>query len=228
LSRPVRLLVVLAAAASLGGCVSLFPKAKPSQLYDFSDAPVAPPSASSRAPSAVMLGAVIFPRAATSDAILTRTGAEAAYIAGARWVAPAQVLFREAVDRAFDSGGKVRVLARGELGQAAGVVRIEVRTFETRYPAPEAVPTVTVALQARLTRMDGSPVDEREFKADTLASDNRVGAIVDAYRASTGKALGDLVAWVEATAPPPAAAAGGRTTTTTTQSTTTSTTTTRP
>ncbi len=227
MSRPIRALILLAAAVSLSGCVSLLPKSKPSQLYDFSDVPVTAPPANARAPAAVVLGGTTFPRAATSDAILTRTGAQAAYISEARWVAPAQVLFREAVDRAFDGGGKVRVLSRGELGQTSGALRLEVRTFETRYPAPEAIPTVAVSLHASLTRIDGALIAERDFNAETPAADNRVGPIVDAYRTSTGKVLSDLAAWVETSAPA-ATGASRPSTTTTTQSNSTTTTVTRP
>ena len=208
MSRPIRAVLLtfgLAAAVSLGGCVSLLPKAKPAQLYSFADVPVVAPGPAAGPSSAIVLGALTFPRAATSDAMLTRTGAEAAYIAGARWSGPAAVLFREALDRAFDNSGKVRILSRGELGAAAGILRVEVRAFETRYPAPEAVPTVAVVMHARLTRIDGAFVAERDFAAETPASENRVGPIVDAYRTSTAKSLGELVGWLETNAPPPSA-----------------------
>lgn len=219
-------LVGLAAAVSLGGCVSLLPKAKPAQLYSFTDVPVVSTTPAAGPSSAIVLGALTFPRAATSDALLTRTGAEAAYVAGARWTGPASVLFREAVDRAFDGSGKVRILSRGELGAAAGILRIEVRAFETRYSAPEAIPSVAVVIHARLTRIDGSFVAERDFATETPASENRVGPIVDAYRTSTSKSLGGLVGWLEANAPPQPGVVRSATTTRSTSS--VSTTTTRP
>jgi cholesterol transport system auxiliary component len=225
--RPVRLFLAAGLALSLGGCVSLLPKSKPAQLYSFVDAVEAKATPASGPASAVVLGALTFPRAATSDALLTRTGAEAAYISEARWTAPAQVLFREAVERAFDKSGRVRILGRGELGQAAGILRIEVRTFETRYAVKDAIPTVAVVAHARLTRVDGTFVDARDFEAETPATENRVGPIVEAYRTSTAKALGDLTAWLETNAPPPAARPA-TSTTTTTQSTSTTTTTVQP
>lgn len=231
MSRPFRLALSslgLAAALGLGGCVSLLPKAKPAQLYSFSDSPKVSTTPATGPGSAIVLGALTFPREATSDALLTRTGAEAAYISEARWTAPASVLFREAVDRAFDNSGRVRLLSRGELGAAAGILRVEVRAFETRYPAPEAVPTVAVIAHARLTRIDGSFVAERDFAAETPATENRVAPIVDAYRVSTGKALGELVGWVEANAPPQPAPAASRVSAQSTSTTTTTTTSARP
>jgi cholesterol transport system auxiliary component len=227
-SRPIRAalaLAGLAAALSVGGCVSLLPKAKPAQLYSFVEPPVVAPPRTGPA-QAVVLGALTFPRPATSDALLTRTGTEVAYIGEARWASPAAVLFREALDRAFDNSGKVRVLARGELGQAAGILRIEVRAFETRYAAVGAIPTVAVLAHATLTRVDGGFIAERDFAAETPAADNRVGPIVDAYRASTGKTLGELASWLEANAP--AQPTVVRSSTTTQSTSTTSTTTTRP
>ena len=64
-------------------------------------------------------------------------------------------------------------------------------------------------------------------QAETPAAENRVGPIVEAYRASTAKALGELTTWLEASAPPPASKPAA-TTTTTTQSTSTTTTTVQP
>ena len=225
--RPILVLAGFAAAVSLGGCVSLLPKAKPSQLYSFADTAVVAPTGVPTGPaSSIVLGAMTFPRAATSDALLTRTGAEAAYIAEARWTAPAAVLFREATERAFDNSGKVRILSRGELGTAAGILRVEVRAFETRYPAPEAVPTVAVIFHARLNRVDGNFVAERDFAAETPASENRVGPIVGAYRTSTAKSLGELVGWLETNAP--AQPAVVRSSVTTQSTSTTSTTTLAP
>jgi cholesterol transport system auxiliary component len=81
-------------AGGLGGCVSLLPKAKPAQLYRFGAADSTPPDGAVESRSGadkigVVLGTVGFPRASTSDGILTVTGDQTAYIAGVRWVAPA-------------------------------------------------------------------------------------------------------------------------------------------
>jgi cholesterol transport system auxiliary component len=156
----------------------------------------------------VLLAAVTFPRAAQGDTLLTVTGpAEAAYIEGSRWVAPAVVLFREAVERRFDEASqRTRLVARGDLGRTSLILRMDVREFEAVYAAPETIPEVSVSVYARLVRADGSALEERTFKVRRPASDNRVSAIVEGLDRATTEVLDQVVAWTDAAAalPPPA------------------------
>ena len=96
-------------AVSLCGCVSLLPKQTPVQLYQFGQA-APPPPAAAGAPVVVgrgqpVLGVILaqvgFPRAATGDGLLTSRGQQAAYIASARWLTPAVLMFQEDAERAF-------------------------------------------------------------------------------------------------------------------------------
>jgi cholesterol transport system auxiliary component len=141
-----------------------------------------------------------FQAESSDDRILTVGDGKAAYIAQSRWVAPAEVLFNEAVSQAFDAS-PVRLIARGQQGRSAYALRIDVRTFETRYDAgPNAAPTVVVRVHAALTRSDQSSVGEQEFAASAPAAGNRVGAIVQAYDKAVADIVGKLVSWTEATA----------------------------
>jgi cholesterol transport system auxiliary component len=221
-------------AAGLCGCISVLPKSDPDQLYSFGHAvsaaaPEAAPAAPPAAPEVgVLLAAVNFPRAATGDQILTMTGPQSAYIAESRWVGPAAVLFREAVERRFEADSRnARLLRRGELGQARMVMRINVRDFEAVYAnGPETIPTVVVSLTARLTRTDGTSLVERSFDVRRPAGDNRVSAIVEAFDAAVNQVLGELVTWTDQAAaalPPeaPVVQPAARRSTTTTSTTTT-------
>jgi cholesterol transport system auxiliary component len=201
----------------LSACISVLPKTKPDQLYSFGHGGDAKPAAA--APSTatapgVLLAAVVFPRAATGDGILTITGNQSAYIAQSRWVGPASVLFREAVERAFDrSAQRSRLISRGETGRDALVLRLDVRDFEVLYPnGVGSTPTVAVSFRARLTRPDGTAMDEKPFDVRKAAIDNRVGPIVDAFDAATSEALTGLVTWTDQTAAslPPAPATATR------------------
>ena len=91
-----RSLAVAALAVSLSGCITLLPKTKPVGLYRFGEAQVSV----AKGPPGTMFGVLktpsAFTRAAAGDRILTSTSGEVAYIAGARWVSPAFVLFEEA------------------------------------------------------------------------------------------------------------------------------------
>ena len=196
--RPL-LLVLAVSAVALSGCISLLPKSKPAQLYSF----VPPPAAA--APSSAKAAAVFrtngsFQQESADDRLLTVTGGHAAYVADSRWVAPASVLFDQAVSQAFDAS-PVRLIARGQQGKAAYALRLDVRNFEAHYDnGDKAAPTVVVRLHAALNKADQTLVGEQMFEAKVTAGDNRVGAIVSAYDKAMGEVIGKLVAWTQATA----------------------------
>ncbi len=184
----------LALALALGGCISLLPKSDPAQLYRFgATAPAAQPM---RADAVGVFDAGgQFQREAAGDRILTVTGDRVAYIADARWIAPAEVLFGEAVASAFESsGGKARLVARGEPARSDYVLRLDVRNFETDYGAGGA-PTVRVRVRAVLTAGQGRPPAEQIFEVRVPAAENRVSAIVAAYDQALAKVLDQVVSW---------------------------------
>ena len=202
--------LTLSLVVGLGGCVSLLPKSKPSQLYRFGGgATAAPPPATavSAGPGVVLLG-LGFPLAAGGDGILTMTGDQAAYIGETRWVSPASVLFQEAAERAFDRpGAGVRLLGRSDLGAARALLRLDVRDFQTLYDqGAAAAPVVVISLHAYLTGIDGRLIDSRGFEVRKRAGDNRVAAIVRAYDEATTEILDSVVGAVAQqvqTLPPP-------------------------
>lgn len=205
LRRAGRLLFAVALAGaltgSLAGCVSLLPKAVPSTLYSFglaerAEAPINP------AARGVTLVPVDFPREALSDGILTVEGPQTSYISGARWVAPAPVVFRQALERAFDAAAPgTHILSRGEAGASVALLAIDVTRFEADYADPKTAPTVRVTLRVRLSGADGAPLDAATFDVSKPAADNRVGPIVAAYDAAATEALTDLARWVDQRVP---------------------------
>jgi len=198
--RTLSLAAICACAVALAGCISLLPKSKPAQLYRFGPAPVASAAPSRPGSVAVFRTNGEFQSEAADDRILTMTGGRAAYIAQSRWVAPAEILFNEAVGNAFDAS-PIRLIARGQQGRFAYALRLDVRSFEARYDAgPDAPPTVVVHIHAALTKSDQSSVGEQDFETRATASDNRVGAIVTAFDKASAEAIGKLVTWTEATA----------------------------
>jgi cholesterol transport system auxiliary component len=196
-----RLAAAAAVALSLSGCISLLPKSKPSQLYKFGTtaAATAPAPAPAGSRIGVLRAGGIFQREAASDRILTVTGERAAYIADARWVAPAEVLFDEAVATAFEGAGRVRLVGRGEPALADYALRLDVRTFETRYHGES--PTVLVRVHAVLLHFQNrTQAAEQTFEAQVPAAENRVSAIVAAYDEATGQVLKALVGWADGAA----------------------------
>ena len=189
-----RLAACVAALLALTGCVTIFPKAEPAQLYRFE---VAAPDAVATKAFEVTRGQIVFNQAASSDGILTMTNGAAAYIDGARWVTPAERMFEEQLARAF-LAGPARLVPRGAAGRSAWVMRLEVQRFEAVYAGdPEGAPTILVEIRASLSRneRDGETVD-RIFRAQVPAKANRVSAIVPAFDAALTSTLTDLTAWV--------------------------------
>jgi len=204
-----RTALVVAAAAALAACVTVFPETKPAQMYRFGGAAPAEAAAEPTASAdqvGVFKGRTSFARAVATDRILTINGAEASYIADARWVSPASVLFDEALSQAFDDNtGPARLVVRGEVSRAAYFLRLDVRNFEAVYDhGARAAPTVVVRVRAVLTRSaDRVLAGDQVFEVKVRAGSNRVGSIVQAFDEASSEAIGKLVDWANATAVKP-------------------------
>ncbi|WP_062094589.1 ABC-type transport auxiliary lipoprotein family protein [Caulobacter sp. CCH5-E12] len=197
----IKAVIVVAAAASLSACISVFPKTDPVSLYRFGQAEVRAEKAPAGAMFGVMKAPTVFTRPSAGDRLLTSTNGEVAYIADARWVSPAFVLFEEAVASAFQNdAGRARLIGRGEIAKADLVLRLEVRTFEAQYVnGPKSAPEIVVRVRGVLNRnQDRALVGDQIFEARVKATDNRVSAIVPAYDQAVAKVLGDVVTWVNA------------------------------
>ena len=194
----------------LTGCVSLLPKQPPAQLYQFGQTP--PPASSAlqtlvgrgQTSPGVILSQVTLPRAAIGDGILTARGDEAAYIAGARWLTPAVLMFQEDVQNAFQARATtVRLIDRGQLGAAAALLRLDVTEFDARYDpaAGSEPPTVVVSLRATLTRADGRALVQKVFTERRPAAQDRVSAIVQAYDLAVQGVMAQAVDWTQVETP---------------------------
>jgi|HubBroStandDraft_1064217.scaffolds.fasta_scaffold26399_2 cholesterol transport system auxiliary component len=187
----------LAGVVFLGGCVTLFPKAEPSQLYRFEVGAAASATPASGPRLDVQLTGYDFDSAAGGDQLLTTHESSVAFVAGARWEEPASELFHAALTRSLEAGGKLRVVGAGQM-KAPLRLRISVTRFEAEYgEGKDAVPTIVVRLHATIERQsDLAVLDERDFEGRTPAEANRVSAMVTAYDVASAKALGDLAGWV--------------------------------
>jgi cholesterol transport system auxiliary component len=212
MTRPIALAAALAAVVGLSGCVSLFPKSEPVTLYKLampSTVPAAQPASAGPA-ATVLLGPLAFTRPAAGDRILTTNGLETAYVGGARWVAPAPIMFQEALATAFDREPGLTLSTRGEAVASDFVLRVEIRTFEAQYSGqgpltaaskkkkqPDlAAPTVVVEAHVTLLNLrDKAAVSDTTFRESTAATDNRMQAIISAYDDSTTSLIHDIVNW---------------------------------
>ncbi|OXE37056.1 MAG: ABC transporter [Phenylobacterium zucineum] len=189
---------MVALLLGLGGCVTLFPKVTPSQLYRF-DGRLSEVAATNPAPSRV--GVVrtggSFNAAAAGDRILTVTGSQVAYLAKSRWAEPAEVLFNEALLRAFNAGpGPARLVIRGEPARADYTLRLDVQRFEAVYDrGARAAPEVCLEIHMVLSRTSNpAQIKDETLAVKARASDNRVSAIVRAFDQAVGKAVAAIIA----------------------------------
>ena len=193
-----RALLMATLAAALGGCVTLVPKAQPDQLYRLAGPPGAAAENATAARFGVLDDTIDFAREAATDRILTVDGDQVAYISGGRWATSAPIMFREALQRGFDAGGPARLIERGQTAQAEYVLKLEVRRFEAIYDhGAGTAPRVVVRVVGSLSKYsDRSPVADREFVASVPASENRLGAIAQAFDQATSQVVGQIVTWV--------------------------------
>ncbi len=196
LIRPIAATVALMA---LSAC-AILSTPDPVQTYRFGSVPVSPAATPLTRPIQVTLRRVEFPEAVEGDKLLAVTGAETAYISGARWISPAADLYMESIQNAFAAQAtRVRLIGPRELTRGQRSLDIDVRSFEARYDAPGLAPTIVVTARARLLALpDRTVAAERVFIVEQPASANRVSAIVAAFDTATRDLNSQIVAWTDA------------------------------
>jgi cholesterol transport system auxiliary component len=203
--RTPALVATCALALALSACISLLPKTKPAHLYRFGQPAGSEAASVASGQIGVFRTNATFQREAAGDRLLTiNSGGQVQYVAETRWVAPAAVLWDQAVLAAFDADpGPVRLISRGEPASAQYILRLDVRNFEARYDhGPKAAPTVLVRVRASLSRGDRAAIGEKIFESQIPAADNKVSAIVPAYDRAVADVLKAVVGWTNEQAKP--------------------------
>ena len=197
----IRPLAATVALMTLSAC-ALLSTPDPVQTYRFGGGVAATSAAAVASPVQVTLRRVEFPEAVEGDKLLGVTGTEAAYIAGARWVSPAADLYMESIENAFAAQAtRVRLIGARELTRGQRSLDIDIRSFEARYDAPGATPTIVVTARARMLVLPERTVSaERVFTVEQPATANRVSSIVEAFDLATRDLNTQIVAWTDASA----------------------------
>lgn len=197
-----RSLLFVITTSLLPGCISVFPKSEPAQLYRFgTTAPQVQNTTTAEPAFNVVLGETGFEHAAAGDRILTVTGTQAAYIKDARWVASSKQLFDSALHHAFDADqGPARLVSSGSISGTDYLLTLDVRTFEAQYRDGQgSAPEIAVEVRAILeSTEDKTAATDQVFKISITAGDNRISAITEAFDQAVSQVLGNLVAWVDA------------------------------
>jgi cholesterol transport system auxiliary component len=194
-------LIALVALNGLSACVTVLPEADPVTLYRFQFAPddqFQPSDAPDKVQTMVIQN-LDLPQDASGDRLLTREGHEVSYIARARWSAPAEQLFREALYEGFGSSSpRVRLSARSTTEAKYGL-SLQIRRFEVEYGNKK--PVVRIEADFSLIRIsDRSIVSSRRVISEVEAPQNRVRDLVVAYEAATTDIILSAIGFAE-TAP---------------------------
>lgn len=193
----------MAGGLSLLSACALLSTPDPVQMYRFGPLDAAYVGPRDAEAVQVSLRRVQFPDAVASDRLLAVTGHEASYIAGARWVSGARLLYVNSLEAAFSAeAGGVRLIGGRELTRSGVALDVDVTTFETRYDAPGAVPRVVMTARVRLLAMPGRTATAEEvFSVSMPARENRIGAIVEAYDLAAQALNAEIVEWTVRHAP---------------------------
>jgi cholesterol transport system auxiliary component len=192
----------IAAALFVSGCALMGGSSKPATLYQLSSTSVAPSSiANGSVPVVILYAGSSFDRQSQGDRIMTTTGNQVAYIASARWAAPAQEMFDSVAIQQLQSGpARVRIIRAGAPPLSAYVLAIDVRRFDAEYTSAGPAPDVVVEGRAKLMRVaDRQIIGDWPISAREHAQANRVGEIVAAFDRAT-KTVTDQVAVQTSTA----------------------------
>ena len=170
----------------LANC-ALLGRSEPVTLFQFGDAndlSLEPPSSVQQQRVVIIYAGSTFNRQSSGDRILTSTGNKAAYIAGARWAAPAQELFDTMAVRDIEARSPhISVVRAGAPSKAQFMLAVDVRRFEVLYSAdPKAASEVAVDTQAKLMRIaDRTIVGDWPIRLRRPVPENKVSAIVAAF-----------------------------------------------
>ena len=192
---------LLAIVSTLGGCITLLPEDHPAQLYRFAYQVKSEPSVVKDAQPPVLIsqGEIDFPKEAASDRVVSVEGERLAYIAKARWAAPAPDLFEAAMSEGFArSGHGVRLNGPTRSG-AKLRLNLKVRHFEVRYDHGHQ--SAYLDFDASLSRIsDRQWVSGHHFAVEVPLAHNSMTDITKGFDDAVTKSVDQLIAFTEVTA----------------------------
>jgi len=202
---PRRALLLGSAAFALAGCSDLIgPSSAPVQLYGLKPSGGAP-TTGPKVPWHLSVGV---PTATDyldrSRIALMQPDTSVDYYAGAQWTDHLPVLVQEALIEAFEDSGRIDgVAAESDGFKADYVLEMDLRDFQARYDQPDGVPTAVVRIAAKIApTLSHNIASSFQASHQAQASQNSVGAVVQAMDAALGQALSEIVNWALSQPPP--------------------------
>lgn len=193
-----RQLLVTGAAAFLSGCgsIQLIPQPMQPQLY------VLRPQVMTPMGAPVQWSLSVGPPDAsasldTARIALSRSATTMDYFANAAWNDRLPLIFQRLLIQTFDGSKRIVAVDRDTAGSESDyLLQTEIRDFEARYATPDGAPTITVSIQAKLTRMPQREiVSSLNVMQEAQAAGNNLDNIVTAFDTATGAAIAQIAAW---------------------------------
>ncbi len=116
---------------------------------------------------------------------------------GARWARLPSSMVADSLMQSLESSGRIAGVARQGTGISADYrLVLELRRFESEYPAGDAVPRAVIDLQAKLLHVkDQRIVASRSFAQSVPAESPAVGDVVLAFQSGLNRNSRDIVGW---------------------------------
>jgi cholesterol transport system auxiliary component len=184
-------LLVCGLPLMLSACSLFESNARPEQSYVLRPSP--PAAAASTARVAVqLLRPSIEPGLDSPRIALSRPGNRLDYYAAARWAGSVSDVWQSLASQRFRASGAFATVDtdRGGFG-AQHVIAITVRRFDAEYGADEtAAPTARVLLECTVgSRASRTTLASFDIATEARATDNRMGAVVEAMERAANDAL---------------------------------------
>jgi cholesterol transport system auxiliary component len=190
-----RFLTIFSATLALNGCGGVFEsKLAAPQAYVLRLPPASPPAAAANAGSVLLQRPEAGPGLNTDRIALLRSDQRFDFYAASRWAAPASVLIESVMIDALRATGSFSAVFDDSAPFAPVYsLRCALRRFEADYTSGSRTPTVQVALDCTLGRhRDRKLLASFTARGSSVASEDRLNAVVAAFEAATATAMKEL------------------------------------
>jgi cholesterol transport system auxiliary component len=194
-------------ALALSACSNIIGPLASSPLYVLRPAPVA----ARGGPAVRWQLTVELPEATdsydTMRIVLVQPSGQMDYYADASWQDRLPLVIQGTLVEAFESSGRMQAVGRDTEGLKSDYLLVtDIRTFEARYAAPDAPPTVSVRMVAKLiAARTRTIVKSTDAHSEVQASQNNVASVVAAFNQALSAVQTQIVdAALSAPAPAPA------------------------
>jgi cholesterol transport system auxiliary component len=188
---------VLLAPLALGACSGIPGLGPPANVYDLS------PKSTFAATLPTVEWQLIVEEPTASGGLdspriaLKPNAYELRYFATSRWTARAPVMVQTLMVESFENTRKIVAVGRETVGLRSDYnLKTDLREFQAEYIEDTAVPTIRVAMRARLVRQPRQDiVANRAFEATVKAADGNFMSVLAAFDDALNKVLKGVVEW---------------------------------